>query len=326
MSSFFPNEIAAAEKPVKKKPVKKFYLNEIDAAEELIQNFIEGRYCILLAQMQSGKSNTFMLVGAELVRHGIVKRFVVISGNTEKALKEQANDQRKFWKLYRGYLRNNKNWMVIPRQIQEEIEENFTVKMGSDLAKILKNMKIHFIWDESHYAQSNKQRPDKFFIRNGLQPDGSVMKEQQDSPVSATPFSELVDNGIKKQNKSVVFAQPRKDYIGARFILKTTSSSSGKATLFHSSRCCKMLKPDNMRNKGIVRVSNKTEQSVRDVAKSCGLECFLFDQSKPVKELTDKLEDNKWCGVILVKGKLRMEHVRKSTSGHSKPLVHPRLI
>lgn len=287
-----------------------FYPNEIAAAEELVQRFNEGRYCILLAQMQSGKSNAFMLVGAEMVRLKMVERFVVISGNTEKALKEQAKKQDDFWDEYHMQLIDRRE--MGPREASDkkkEIKKKWTVKMGSDLAKDTEKYEnTLFIWDESHYAQSNKQRPDKFFIRNGLQPDGSAMEgNNKILSVSATPFSELVDNGIEKQNKSVVFAQPGKDYIGARFMLENNLIKSWKSDFVPQlEECCRMLKPDNTRNKGIIRVSNKTEQTARDVAKSFGLECFLFDQSQPVKDLEEKLEDNKWCGVILVKGKLRM--------------------
>ena len=82
-----------------------FFSNQIEAAKQIVEQFKVGaNYTILLAEMQSGKTDAFMLAGAELVREGIVDRFVVFSGNAEKALKEQAKNQIDFWRKYEDYL------------------------------------------------------------------------------------------------------------------------------------------------------------------------------------------------------------------------------
>ena len=83
-----------------------FYENQIKGANDIVSSFQAGEnYTLLLAEMQSGKSDTFMLSGAELVRLGLIDQFVVFSGNAETALQDQAKNQKDFWRKYRRYLR-----------------------------------------------------------------------------------------------------------------------------------------------------------------------------------------------------------------------------
>ena len=82
-----------------------FYPNQVIAAADGVDSFKAGAdYCVLLAEMQSGKSDAFMLVGAELVREGLIDQFVVVSGNAETALRDQARNQQEFWEKYQKHL------------------------------------------------------------------------------------------------------------------------------------------------------------------------------------------------------------------------------
>ena len=70
------------------------YPQEISAAEQILDEFTRQQFVILLAQMQSGKTNTFKLVACEMLRQRIVKRVVIFSGNREVQLTEQLHDRK----------------------------------------------------------------------------------------------------------------------------------------------------------------------------------------------------------------------------------------
>ena len=77
---------------------------QIAAALEIIAAFDKHTYAILLAQMQSGKTGTFMLVLSEMIRLGKVEYGVIFSGNREIELKEQTKNQDEFFNTYADYL------------------------------------------------------------------------------------------------------------------------------------------------------------------------------------------------------------------------------
>ena len=201
-----------------------FYSQQVQACGEIIKNFLDGTitYVMLLAQMQSGKSDCFMLAGAELVRLGMIDEFVVICGNSETALCDQAKSQGKFWDKYQDYLIElgggwNKDNARRGRDLRRVMENDLSdVVFGAQLNTYTSDTtkRTLFIWDESHYAQSQGNRPDKFFQKNGLNatgepiPGGNLMLS-----VSATPFSEIIVN-CNKQNKPVVVMTPGDTYIG----------------------------------------------------------------------------------------------------------------
>ena len=196
------------------------YPNQISTAKELIAAFANEptKQCMLVAEMQSGKSDTFMLTGCELIRTGIYDRFIVFSGNAEITLRDQAKDQRAFFRDYCRYLTNTIGLGDDEAaEISDSIEDNFTVLWSSDLKKHRTEGNTLYIWDESHYAQSDGQRPDAFFLNQGLQVNGEPSKNGNGLlSVSATSFSEQIDNESYSQNKTVVRLLPGEGYIGIR--------------------------------------------------------------------------------------------------------------
>ena len=53
------------------------------------------QWVILVAQMQSGKTGTFLFVAAEMFREKVVKQVIIMCGNSEKELKELCDKYRK---------------------------------------------------------------------------------------------------------------------------------------------------------------------------------------------------------------------------------------
>lgn len=194
--------------PVLSKSENGLFPNQIETANNLIYAFMndEFSYAMLIALMQSGKTGVFMLVGAELIRLGFIDAFVVLCASADTELVDQLNNPKEFWRSYRKYLRNDKH---IDPDLVDEIVSNLEDKYSCICGSKLKNSfvaqgKTLFITDESHYGQSCRQQLDAFYKKMGLQPDGSESENGHVMlSVSATPFSEMIDNNRLNQKKHV---------------------------------------------------------------------------------------------------------------------------
>ena len=209
------------------KPRRRFEYNEVSTAEKLITELYKNKYTLLLAQPQSGKTNSYHLAGAELIRQRKFNIVKIICGNSEIELKDQliADKRIEFFKKYRHYLRDNE--CLSEDEIDDTItlvESNMQVLCGAELNKA--NCDVHctdilIIWDESHHAQSIINRPNKFLERNGIPPNGifndiAVERNLGFISVSATPISELCANLNEGQHKTIIRMKPGEGYKGVK--------------------------------------------------------------------------------------------------------------
>lgn len=293
-----------------------FHQNQIDAAMRIVEGFKVGsNYTMLLAQMQSGKSDTYMLVGAELVRHGLVSQFVVFSGNAETALRDQAKNQKDFWRKYRRFLRKIDDDDDVTAERIEDTWSDDSVIWSNDLLRYEpKGGKTLFIWDESHFAQTGPtaklvkgNRPCQFFQKFGLCADGSPNRDGHLMlSVSATPFSEVIVNEAQNQPKNVVCMVPGPTYRGLRQMIADHQivpfKANGRWSELESKfkELAVQVKDDGV---GIVRA---TGGKVDDLVKFCK----SVDVNYIVHDIGDSTDINKHLathnGVIIVKGKVKM--------------------
>ena len=186
---------------------------QIVAALEIIASYDTHTYAILLAQMQSGKTGTFMLVLSEMIRLGKVEYGVIFSGNREIELKEQTKNQDEFFKTYADYLIDIG---IMDLTIIDIIKTRFQVVWGPDLKHFSQKGNTIYIWEESHYGQSVKQQVDAFTTRLGIHPSGAAPEGCFVLSVSATPFSEYADFHELEQNKTVVRLLPPEQYLSVK--------------------------------------------------------------------------------------------------------------
>jgi len=186
---------------------------QIAAALEIIAAFDTHTYAILLAQMQSGKTGTFMLVMSEMIRLKKVDYGVIFSGNREIELKEQTKNQDEFFESYADYLNDIG---IMDHTIIDIIKTRFSVVWGPDLKKFSQQGNTIYIWEESHYGQSQKQQVDTFTTRLGIHPSGAAPEGCFVLSVSATPFSEYADFHELEQNKAVVRLLPPEQYLSVK--------------------------------------------------------------------------------------------------------------
>jgi len=292
-----------------------FYPNQVIAAADGVDSFKAGaNYCILLAEMQSGKSDAFMLVGAELVREGLIDQFVVLSGNAETALRDQARNQREFWRKYRKHLK----YLSDDDDTANTVHDTWTTKSvvwSSELSKYKSPPgKTLFIWDESHYAQSGPSatcvkgnRPYQFFQNLGLCADGSPNRGGNlIMSVSATPFSELITNETSNQTKSVVYMSPGTNYIGLNEML-----ANNQLILFDVKSLTEKFRQIALEVKdegvGIIRATGSNVDALESICRGIGVSVWIHDQSDS-RDINDLLESkaHPHTGVIIVKGKVKM--------------------
>ena len=256
--------------------------NQSDTASTIIDLYLRGIHHVLLyAQMQSGKTGVFMLVAAELKRMNYINNFVVMCSSGDKELSHQLKNPDSFWRDYRQYLRDKFHFE--PDDVEaicDEVKKNFTCICGIDIKKNRKNYKnTLFIIDESHYGQSTGQLLDRFFKRSSLQADGTpCLNGNIIMTVSATAFSEMIDNEDFKQNKEVVILKPSNDYFGVSQIFQNNLISP-----FVKEDLPKHLDELKENNTiGYFRSRNKVDVYKKFIQKLCHekqIELIVYDQT-----------------------------------------------
>ena len=221
-----------------------FHCEQIGHGNKIIDKFTQEQpFTILLAQMQSGKTGTYLFTAFEMVRLGLVKNVVVICGSSDTSLREQAKTD--LHKALKGFQREtlvNGDGEGGLHLIDAEIDVFFS----QDLAKLdeIKEETL-IIHEESHMAQSKNNIPFKrFYQKNNLDKalmgDFTELKEKRCYilGISATPFSEIVANKKVQTNdwtseetsaldnvnldaKNFYFMQPGSGYIGVSDFLES---------------------------------------------------------------------------------------------------------
>ena len=294
------------------------YPNQIKAANDIVEHFKAGKsYTLLLAEMQSGKSDTFMFAGSELVRAGVIDQFVVFSGNAETSLRDQAKNQKDFWRKYRKFLRK---LVDDDDETADRVEDTWSEKSviwASDLLKWVRPPgRTLFIWDESHFAQSGPSeqcaegnRPYKFFAKHGLSVDGSAhgMPGNLMLSVSATPFSEVIANG-ETSSKPVVYMKPGVGYRGLNQMMIDDQIVPYDVGSLESvfTRLALEVKDEGV---GIVRATGSKAEDLERTCKELGVLVKVHDitDSNDINwYLGGGPQNHSLTGVIIVKGKVKM--------------------
>lgn len=220
-----------------------FHQEQRQAGNEIITKFTkEQPFTVLLAQMQSGKTGTYLFTAMEMIRLGLVKNVYIICGSSDTSLRAQT--KRDLDIALKGFQRETMISGDTDGAIRL-IDAIIGVYFSQDLGKLgeipEESLVIH---DESHMAQSKNNIPFKrFYQKNNLDKalmgDFSELKKKNCYilGVSATPFSEIVANkkvqtsdwtseesafldGIELSAKNFYFMQPGSGYIGVTELLE----------------------------------------------------------------------------------------------------------
>ena len=288
-----------------------FSVQQVECYERMLKSFETVPYNILLAQMQSGKTDTYHLIGCEMMRLGLIEQIIIFSGNREKELYEQLKTKN-MTEFYSKYILFLTNLGVENDTILQKIQTNLKVIWGPQLKKefpLLRHEKTLYIWEESHYAQTRGQHPAFILEKVGIPMDGDLSWFEKHKnyflSVSATPFSEFVDN-IEKQQKAFVQLYPSVEYKSVKWhlsqgnILSYSDLMEGLETAITTAE----TKPIGY---GLIRVSYKTYDTVIEIIEKRNWNYVLYDQQSPIKNINQILQNApKKYTIILLKGKCRM--------------------
>lgn len=223
-----------------------FHVEQRQAGNDIIDKFTrEQPFTILLAQMQSGKTGTYLFTALEMVRLALVKHVAIICGSSDTSLRAQAQGDMN------TSLRSFQRETMVDGDTDGAIrlmDATIGVYFSQDLGKLDKiSDETLVIHDESHMAQSKNNIPFKrFYQQNNLDKalmgDFSELKKKHCYilGVSATPFSEIVANkkvqtsdwtsgesafldGLELSPKNFYFMHSGSGYIGVTELLENDS-------------------------------------------------------------------------------------------------------
>lgn len=251
----------------------------------VMRHFRSKAFVALVAPMQSGKTTTYLEVAKQALESGVVQHVVVFSGNRETMLRDQTNDR---------------------------VHHLATVVWGPDLKHYIPNHYVPtlYIWDESHYGQSDDQEVDRFCARCGICPAGmDSIPGVYCLSVSATPFSEVID--AENTNKLVIFQNTSKYYYGIANMLENGRIRTFTDYKDQMYKLVQSLKPGESPKVGLLRLrEDKGENKLEVLKRICDeldIPMKLYDASSDDDDLTRAIETKpSKSHVVVVKGKLKM--------------------
>lgn len=267
---------------------KRISAQQIKAFEDILANFKLVRSVILLAQMQSGKTDTYMFVAFELLRLKLVKNVVIMAGFQDKELVEQLEDTKPSIKRYRRYMNEvlQLSFDDIEEITETMLDSGIKVVSGANLNKrhFDGNTKdTLFIWDESHYAQNKFNRPSHYMKMVGISANGDTTNFEGERnnyflSVSATPLSELSDVIHEQQSKKIVKMEPGEGYVSVSKLYengKIIKFSKWQTQLFKGFQS---QIEESSPSYSIIRIrGDKQMEEAKKIAEEVGIDYEVYD-------------------------------------------------
>ena len=292
---------------------------QTNATRQIIESFESCvRWVVLLAQPQSGKSDTFYFVAAEYLRMKKIQKVIIFSGNTERELGDQVRkNMHPFLEKYDVYLEKELGMNPNERcELNGLIRNRIRVYWGADIGRMFMQKDTLFIWEESHSAQDKGMRVDKMLRNIGISANGDIEKLGSNNnyflSVSATPFSEISDivHEEPDQFKRVIKLQVDDGYYGVENMLnsdKICGYKMWKECLRNALR----HRHDHTPQYAIVRVRNDTMgDEVKRMAERAGYAvAFYNSQRKDIPNMDALSVAPQKNTMVIIKGMCRMGKV-----------------
>jgi len=291
-------------------------------------------HVLLLSQMQMGKSGTYWyVIFTALFNTNLVDNVIVMSGNREKDLYNQVKEDKDAytdWFFKQDNVKKTLSDYEI-KNMKEKVKTNVKIIWGANLSgkrnpcELVKNNTL-IVWDESHYAQSERNSPDLFFKNNGLSHliDGTISLDEiklrniRLLNVSATPFSELIMNAEKNKMSTyhkVIRLIPQNTYCGIQkymerglihssVIINTDNKELIKdtVTLYKNPENPKYMIVRVNNNKGALKV-------MKEICKELNIVCKRYNSKIVEIDLEDMNDKPMFDTMIVISGMLRMGKV-----------------
>lgn len=203
--------------------------NQIESAKEIIYNFYtkQNRWCLLFAEMQSGKSGTFFSIPYIISRNNILtsklgvdmygneSNVFLLTGMNEKELIEQfETDISSFtgMDIKKNIFHNSEM-----RKFLKKPKPSWTIDDLTVINRMRKNSLI--LIDESHYGSDKNQILNKFLTEIlNISPNGDNKTLIENNiyvvSISATPMAEFLTASTSEFKKKIVSLQNGNGYYG----------------------------------------------------------------------------------------------------------------
>jgi hypothetical protein len=316
-----------------------FHREQRQAGTEIIDKFMQGHtFSVLLAQMQSGKTGTYLFAAYEMIRRGVVDRAVIICGSAETSLRKQARDDKEeALKAYQRELLDSDDKDGLARLLTGKVDVHFSNDLSEINEIATRTLIVH---EECHMAQSKSNKPYREFYRvNGLERalfgDFKVLRDNSNYilGVSATPFSELVANvrvssnehddietrlfeemDYEPEEKYIHQMSPGPGYLGVPDFYRSGSikfeSQKIESTTDHFFQVLRDNRAKYLGKYCIVRTfeSKETHGIILEGCKQFGYACLhSFAGEKGIKKILENAPENPT--VIHISGRCRMGQV-----------------
>lgn len=290
-----------------------------NAGNQIVERFLEtsGRWIILAAQMQSGKTGTYLFVACDMLRRKMVERVVVFSGNTELELKNQVVSDlddfiaNRLENVFNGL--SGREVEILRRLCRPK--SGIKIHWGSDLEKCEQVYeKTLFIWDESHFAQSKINRPKKFLDLQQISANGNeehlASRGNYMLSISATPFSEYSDMYNLSQTKTIVKLKTDPGYYSVRDIMTNGQLRGFSDWAETFEQACMDNYDEEISKYAIIRVQDDMISEINEIALRCG---YVVQEYHTDKRDIDSLNELRFAPeqntIIIIKGMCRMGKV-----------------
>ena len=203
--------------------------NQIETAKDIIYNFYtkKNRWCLLFAEMQSGKSGTFFSIPYIISRNNILTKKLAIdmfdkeinvfllTGMNEKELISQFEkdiDAFTGMDIKKNVLHNSEMRKFLSRNEKEWSKSDKIV-----IDRMRRNSLI--LIDESHYGSDKDQILDKFLTKIlNINPNGDNTELINNNiyvvSISATPMAEFLNANISEFKKKIIPLKNAEGYWG----------------------------------------------------------------------------------------------------------------
>lgn len=185
------------------------YVSDDKTSDEIIRSYSKKRWVILAAQMQSGKTGTYIALAEKMKNMGLIDSVIVISSYNSVSLREQTRSRLK------EHISNARVWFH-PELLR--LSRSLPI-IDIRLVKMLRRCLL--IIDESHIGTSIDSMIHKFLNITGISGNGyinPILYPNNDLyilSVSATPYAEIASiPQLKLSYKDIVYHVPGEGYRG----------------------------------------------------------------------------------------------------------------
>lgn len=293
-----------------------FHENQMNAGNNIIEQFKKLNYVHLQAQMQSGKTGTCLYTVFNLIQNNNFDTFHVLSGISDLDLKNQWIEkiQCHFDNYFHSNLQDPKeqeHMMLLKKLFSISVYFGKSIKDIKEL-EFFRNSII--ILDEVHYGASNDSVISKLFKRLDISPilygEKCELLDKYNIKIlvvtaTAANLDSIYNNTIASENWGRVYMEPGPNYKGVLDYYHSNSIYPNfDIKCDNINPIVNLLNNYKSQKKYIIfRAINKKAHIINEVCNALNIPCIHYNQENTIK--FDSIEPQEFT-CVLIQNKLRV--------------------